>query len=64
MNETRQIGPLRVGEQLSDSSFVSMLAGRGAEPNWDLGNAEVPSVPEATTVLALTWEGGVVMAGD
>ncbi|MGI9666435.1 MAG: proteasome subunit beta [Acidimicrobiia bacterium] len=64
MTATGQIGPLRVGEQLSDSSFVSMLAGRGAAPNWDLGNAEVPSVPEATTVLALTWDGGVVMAGD
>ena len=63
-DDTRELGPLRIGEQPSDSSFLSILVGRGAQPSWELGNAEVPSVPEATTVLALTWEGGVVMAGD
>ena len=60
----RELGPLRVGEQPSDASFLSILTGRGAQPRWDLGTAEVPDVPEATTVLALTWSNGVVMAGD
>ena len=64
IEDARALGPLRIGEQVSDSSFLSMLETRGAEPTWDLGNAEVPPVPEATTVLALTWAGGSVMAGD
>jgi proteasome beta subunit len=33
-------------------------------PQWDVGSGEAITIPEATTVLALTWGGGVVMAGD
>jgi proteasome beta subunit len=47
-----------------DASFLSMLSHRGAEPRWDLGDAQAPNLPEATTVLALTWGDGVIMAGD
>lgn len=57
-------GPLRIGEPISDSSFLSVLDHRGMKPEWDVGVGEAIAIPEATTVLALTWDGGVVMAGD
>ncbi len=58
------IGPLRLGEPLLEASFVSMLDHRGATPHWEPGTADRFDLPEATTVLALTWGDGVVMAGD
>ena len=63
-DSTREHGPLRIGEPLLDASFLSMLEHRGLEPTWDIGTADPIEVPEATTVLALTWSDGVVMAGD
>ena len=60
----REIGPLRLGEPLLDASFLSMLDHRGAAPNWEPGTADRFDLPEATTILALTWGEGVVMAGD
>jgi len=58
------LGPLRLGEQVADGSFASILESRGLAPKWDVGRMETPQVPEATTVLALTWADGVLMAGD
>jgi proteasome beta subunit len=57
-------GPLRLGEQVADGSFLSILDSRGLAPTWDVGNAQTQQVPEATTVIALTWADGVLMAGD
>jgi proteasome beta subunit len=59
-----EFGPLRIGEPIADASFLSVLEHRGMQPRWEPGSADAISVPEATTVLALTWSGGVVMAGD
>lgn len=58
------IGPLQVGEQVSDASFLSVLEARDLEPRWETTSSSPLAVPEATTVLALTWANGVVMAGD
>jgi proteasome beta subunit len=59
-----EIGPLHLGEQIPDGSFLSVLVHRGLEPTWDVGERSTVDLPEATTILALTWDGGVVMAGD
>jgi proteasome beta subunit len=47
-----------------DGSFTALLASRDLFPSWDLGAGGQVDVPEGTTVLALRWSGGVVMAGD
>jgi proteasome beta subunit len=60
---SQTIGPLRLGEDVQDASFLSMLERRGQAPAWD-GAASDLDLVEATTILALTWPGGVVMAGD
>ncbi|MFO7700554.1 MAG: proteasome subunit beta [Acidimicrobiia bacterium] len=41
-----------------------MLEHRGFQPRWEPGADHTIDIPKATTVLALTWSGGVVMAGD
>ena len=61
---TTGIGPLRIGEPIEDGSFLSVLKHRGLEPRWPLEAPLGTVLPEATTVLALTWSGGVLMAGD
>ena len=58
------LGPLHLGEPTADASFLSVLQQRGVDPRWDTADAPALTVPEATTVLALTWADGVVMAGD
>lgn len=63
MNEPT-VGPLRLGESVADASFLSVLEQRGVDPRWDAVGTSPHAIPEATTVLALTWSGGVVMAGD
>ncbi len=58
-------GPLPLDPVVPDASFLSLLETRGLRPDW--GFEEVPpglEVPEATTVLALRFADGVVMAGD
>ena len=60
----RVVGPLRIGEHVADASFLSTLQARDLAPRWDPGAAPGTQVPEATTVLALTWADGVLMAGD
>lgn len=47
------------------SSFSDLLAAMGSAPAISIPEgATVPEVPEGTTVLALRYQGGVVMAGD
>jgi proteasome beta subunit len=58
------IGPLRIGEPIEDGSFLSVLEYRGMQPSWQLDAPLTSPVPEATTVLAITWSDGVLMAGD
>jgi len=58
------IGPLHLGEAAADASFLSVLDQRGVRPHWDMADNSSLVIPEATTVLALTWKDGVVMAGD
>jgi proteasome beta subunit len=64
-------GKSRLGDQLPldtlvpSSSFLSLLEARGLKPTWVTGSGPVPGeIPEATTVLALRYGEGVVMAGD
>ena len=49
------------------SSFVEFLAGHAPSllpGNRPLPAGEVPLAPHATTIVALVFDGGVVMAGD
>jgi proteasome beta subunit len=64
VNGASETGPLRIGEPILDASFLSVLEHRGFQPRWEPGADHTIDIPEATTVLALTWSGGVVMAGD
>ncbi|MEZ5176082.1 MAG: proteasome subunit beta [Acidimicrobiia bacterium] len=61
---SRPLGPLHLGEPVADASFLSVLEQRGVAPRWDAVGASGLAVPEATTILALTWAEGVIMAGD
>jgi len=58
------IGPLRIGEAIEVGSFLSVLEHRGLAPEWKVNAPVTSALPEATTVLALTWSDGVLMAGD
>jgi len=58
------VGPLRIGEDVQDASFLSILEERGLAPSWEPGLGTATHLTEATTVLALTWSDGVLMAGD
>ena len=57
---------LPLGAPLPGSSFTDLVSSLGLAPRWDLppGAVEPPRAPEGTTVLALRYAGGVVMAGD
>ena len=48
-----------------NASFLSLLEAHGLAPSWSFGdhNAQL-EIPEATTVLALRYADGVIMAGD
>jgi proteasome beta subunit len=59
------MGPLPLDVPIPGASFTDLLEAVGAGPALTIpDNAKVPSVPEGTTVLALRYQGGVVMAGD
>lgn len=61
----RPIGPLLLDVPAPGSSFTDLLESVGAGPVFTVPEgARVPSLPEGTTVLALRYDGGVVMAGD
>jgi proteasome beta subunit len=48
-----------------DSSFLALLEHNGIQPRWEVDDAgALPDVPDGTTVLALRYQDGVVMAGD
>lgn len=46
-----------------NASFGALLDQHGLAPSWVLPDGSI-DVPEATTVLALRWADGIVMAGD
>jgi proteasome beta subunit len=47
------------------SSFLSLLEARGLAPSWDLqGVSAGQNIPEGTTILAIRYQDGVIMAGD
>jgi proteasome beta subunit len=57
--------PLPLDEPLPRASFLSLLEGRGMQPRWAVdGVSDSIELPEATTVLAIRYVDGVVMAGD
>ncbi len=59
------MGPLPLDVPVPGSSFTDLLDAIGAGPVLSIPeNAKVPSVPEGTTVLAMRFDGGVVIAGD
>ncbi len=50
---------------LADASFTAALHRRQQQPVWpEPVSGELPEIPEGTTVLALRYADGVVMAGD
>ena len=58
-------GPLPMQAPSPGSSFTELLDSLGNRPIWNVPPGEkLPSAPEGTTVLALRYGAGVVMAGD
>ena len=58
-------GPLPIDEVLPNSSFLALLERRNILPEWTGGGGSLSvDIAEATTVLAVRWGDGVVMAGD
>jgi proteasome beta subunit len=56
---------LRGDSIIPSSSFLSLLESRGMTPMWIAGEATRKlDIPEGTTVLAIRFAEGVVMAGD
>ncbi len=57
---------LPMGAPLPGASFGDLLTSLGLAPQWEIPKevASRLSAPEGTTVLALRYAGGVVMAGD
>jgi proteasome beta subunit len=61
----KPLGPLPLDAPVPGSSFTDLLGSIGAGPEITIPpGTQVPVVPEGTTVLALRYNGGVVMAGD
>ncbi len=58
-------GPLPLDAVSPTASFSELLVAQGLAPRWDADRiAGTRETAEATTVLALRWADGVVMAGD
>ncbi len=59
-------GLLPLDEPVPPASFLSLLESRGIAPRWQVDDAASAQfrIPEATTVLALRYADGVIMAGD
>ncbi len=55
---------LPMGVPHPGSSFAELLASVGASPRWDVPAGSVVNAPEGTTVLAIRYADGVVIAGD
>ncbi len=61
----RPMGPLPLDVPVPGASFSDLLESVGASPVFSVPEgAKTPSAPEGTTVLALRYPDGVVMAGD
>ncbi|MFQ5524291.1 MAG: proteasome subunit beta [Acidimicrobiia bacterium] len=61
----RPWGPLPLDAPVPGSSFTDLLESLGVSPTLSFPEGmSVPAVPEGTTVLALRYGDGVVMAGD
>jgi proteasome beta subunit len=61
----RKIGPLPLDVPVPGASFTDFLEAMGAGPALAFPpGSKTPSTPEGTTVLAMRYHGGVVMAGD
>ena len=61
----KPLGPLPLDAPVPGSSFSDLLQAMGAKPAMAFPPGSSPvSVPEGTTVLALRYSEGVVMAGD
>lgn len=59
------MGPLPLDVPTPGASFKDLLETLDALPTWSIPAGEkAPSAPEGTTVLALRYQDGVVMAGD
>lgn len=58
--------PLPLDTPVPTSSFSDLLKATGATPQWEIPPEAVRNleIPEGTTVLALRYQGGVVIAGD
>jgi proteasome beta subunit len=56
--------PSTGGEIVPDSSFAALLEYNDLHPRWEIDSSAHITAPEATTLLALRWTDGVVMAGD
>ncbi len=58
-------GFLSLDDPVPMASFMALLENRGLMPAWNVDSrSEGVVIPEATTVLALRYADGVVMAGD
>ena len=61
----RPNGPLPLDAPPPGASFTDLLEAMGVGPAFSIPpGAHIPSLPEGTTVLALRYKDGVVMAGD
>ena len=59
------MGPLPLDAPVPGSSFTDLLDSMGIGPDLAFPTTATPiSAPEGTTVLAMKYDGGVVMAGD
>jgi proteasome beta subunit len=57
-------GPLPLDPLVPGTSFVALLEAEGMAPRWATSPGNEIEVPEATTILAVKYRAGVVMAGD
>jgi len=51
------------GDIIPTASFAAVLGQQGLAPKWEVPPGSIEA-PEATTILAIRWADGVVMAGD
>ncbi len=64
-NQSQRGDHLPLNTVVPGSSFFSLLDSKGMAPSWaNPGRSTDIDIPEATTVLAIRYNEGVVMAGD
>ena len=64
IGESSSSEALSGGPIVPNSSFSALLDSQDMQPQWSVDPGMDVGAPEATTVLALRWADGVVMAGD